>query len=178
MANKKEPHTTIRNNALFCTHCGEKMAIPFPMGVQKFSEMCKGFEIMHKNCEKTWTKPMASPKIENTPEDILYNVEWWKANGEHGISAETIVKYLGIKNKLSFYAKSEGYPHDPDDFRRCYELLEAVPQFKTQIKSMAWASPAWAALVTKWDVLTELFEDLVKTGKDNGMYKLMQDLTK
>ena len=74
------------------------------------------------------------------------------------------------------------HPHDPDDFRRCYLLLKAVPEWKKDLHKLKGLSPAWSNLVDHWNELTEMFErnerEDWKNHKKIGMYELMQKLIK
>lgn len=83
----------------------------------------------------------------------------WLAQGERGISSETIVSRLtGIPlNQFS----THNYPHDPDDFRRCELLLRAVPLARLHLPAMEDVSPQWARLVGAWDELVALMESEV-----------------
>ena len=53
------------------------------------------------------------------------------------------------------------HPHDPDDFSRCYKLLEAVPEWKILVPGLAVLSKEWKALSENWDKLTEMYEQNV-----------------
>jgi hypothetical protein len=65
------------------------------------------------------------------------------------------------------------HPYDPDDFSRCYKLLEAVPEWKSQINKLKRLSPEWNNLVENWSELTDMFEK-----KDVRMYEFMGKITK
>jgi hypothetical protein len=54
--------------------------------------------------------------------------EWLKI-GEANSSSITMWNCLMLKPK--FYLIS--YPQDPDDFSRCYKLLEAIPEWKAKL---------------------------------------------
>ena len=82
----------------------------------------------------------------------------WLANGERGLSAETIFETLtGMRCRPSIWG-SNHYPHDADDLRQCLELLRRVPEFAPRFGEMRAVSPVWARLVDAWDELTALFE--------------------
>jgi len=86
---------------------------------------------------------------------------WWIANGETGTSSKTMWNCLIGNSNFSV-----DHPYDPDDFSRCYKLLQTVPE--------------WNNLVENWDKLTEMFEKNQRTGWQNskkiGMYEFMQTL--
>ena len=75
----------------------------------------------------------------------------WLADGERGISSNTMFEYLtGVKATRGW---GRSHPRDPGDFRRCRLLLERVPDLVPLLPRMAEVSPVWAALVAGWDSL-------------------------
>lgn len=73
----------------------------------------------------------------------------WLANGERGVSSNSIVQHLTGLETLRGWDLD--IPHDPDDLDRCLQLLEAVPLLRVMLPKMATASPRWAALIQRWD---------------------------
>ena len=72
----------------------------------------------------------------------------WLAGGERGVSSDSIVQHLtGIPAARGW---GIDIPHDPSDFDRCLQLLEAVPALRLMLPEMATASPMWAALIERW----------------------------
>ena len=51
----------------------------------------------------------------------------------------------------------KSHPYDPSDFNRCLLLLEAVPEIRGLMRWVAAISPAWEALVARWDEVEECF---------------------
>lgn len=75
----------------------------------------------------------------------------WLAGGERGVSSNTMVQHLTGWPALSNRWDGKGdIPHDPDDFDRCLQLLQAVPMLRLLLPEMATRSPVWAALVEHW----------------------------
>lgn len=173
MATKTKGHAGFRNGDLFCFNCGTSQKLPLPMDVRLAGEWMKGFEKVHKDCKKTWEEPIAESNGKTEKE----NADWWLRNGEQGISSKTMFKYLDGRDITGRY---ESTPSDPDDFKRCYKLLQAVPQWKSQLHKMKAVSPVWAKLVDNWDKLTEMYEQNVredwKNYKKIGMYEFMKSL--
>lgn len=162
-------HVIIRNESLFCSHCGRKQGVSYPIQIDVFAAMAKAFSKSHATCEKTWQEP--------TPDEAVtevVNMRKWMSEGEHGISAKTMYSVLSGNPILS--PNRYGFPHDPDDFRRCYLLLKFVPSWRNRIPEMASVSPIWAALAKNWDKLTEMLEAGMKTGKAPEMYDFMKTL--
>lgn len=173
MATKTKGHTGIRNEELFCFNCGASQKLPMPIPVNLASEWMMGFAKVHKDCEKTWTEPVAQTNEKTERE----NMNWWQKFGEQGISSKTMFKYLG---GVDITGRYECHPSDPDDFKRCYKLLQAVPQFKAKLYLMKGVSAVWSNLVDNWDKLTEMYEQNVKEEWKNykkiGMYEYMKSL--
>lgn len=161
-------HTTIRNSNLFCHNCGGEQIITYPINPEMFSAMAKAFEKIHKNCKKTWVQPEVDQSLREEQK-----ANEWLATGERGTSSETIFEVITGK-KITKYGKS--HPYDPDDFRRCYLLLKAVPEWKNKLHLLKSESKTWANLVDNWDKLTEMLEEQLKTKKANGMYEFMENL--
>jgi len=167
---KNGGHIVLRNQNLFCLNCGQEWEITYPIKVKEFAEKLKGFNLLHKNCEKTWIEPQADQR-----DDVVKRAMWWIANGERGLSSETMWNCL-IGN-LDYPIH---HPYDPDDFGRCHKLLQTIPEWKNELYRLCKLSAEWNNLVINWDKLTEMYEKNVgencKHYKENGMYDFMQSL--
>lgn len=162
--------TTIRNQKLFCLNCGGEFALQYPLAINEMIKKSKAFDDLHKDCKQTWTEPKADQS-----KDVQQKAMWWMGSGEKGMSSETMWnRLMGNKNF------SVNHPYDPDDFKRCYKLLQAVPEWKAELHKLKPLSKAWSNLVDNWDKLTEMFEENVRTEwkqyKRIGMYEFMQTL--
>lgn len=71
----------------------------------------------------------------------------WLATTRTGVSSETIAFWVGFGIRRSFAS----HPYDPDDFDRCLQLLDAVPELRSQLLVMRGISDAWARLVNRWN---------------------------
>ena len=170
MAKKKQSsHCTIRNSNLFCTHCGQYQVIPLPIAIPMYTAMSDAFCKIHKDCKKVWSQPEA-----DLTKSVSERMGWWWREGERGMSSESIYQHIGLRNTGGI----TNHPCDPDDFRRCYMLLKAIPEWKTKLYVMGSVSQQWKNLITNWDKLTEMLEEQMVTKKDNGMYDLMQTILK
>ena len=163
-------HTTFRNGKLFCLNCGGEFNLLYPIPVDQMTKKIEAFNLLHKDCEKTWTEPVAD-QSKNVKEKAM----WWIANGETGMSSKTMWNCLLGNTNFPI-----NHPYDPDDFSRCYKLLQAVPEWKTELYKLKPLSMAWNNLVENWDKLTEMFEENRRTDWKNsnkiGMYEFMQTL--
>ena len=103
----------------------------------------------------------------------------WLANGERGISSETMFWHLaGIRRRRAILV---GHPHDPADFIRCEKMLAAVPEFRERMWEMITVSPVWAKLVDHWqEIITSIHEEAPRwdegIGSANKAYALMGKL--
>lgn len=162
--------TTFRNNNLFCLNCGGEFALQYPLAIDEMTKKMEAFDELHKDCKKIWVEPKADQS-----KGVQEKAMWWMGSGEKGSSSETMWNCLMGNEKFSI-----NHPYDPDDFKRCYKLLEAVPEWKSELHKLKPLSTAWSNLVDNWDKLTEMFEENVKTRWKEyeriGMYEFMQTL--
>lgn len=109
-------------------------------------------------------------------------LERWLLHGDRGTSSNAMVEVFENYPKGlligAFGARFPTHPHDPSDFNRCYELLEAVPGYRVQLWKMSSESSEWKALVEHWSELEELLIEERKTGSAPKLYKRMQELLK
>ena len=174
MATKKQEHTGFRNNDLFCFHCGTSYKMNLPQPIDMAAAIMKQFTKSHKDCVKTWVEPIADGNGKTLEE----NKNWWLINGEHGISSKNIFAVLS-----GGYSQAEGKlctPSDPDDFKRCSQLLQAVPQWRSELHNLKPISETWSNLVDNWDKLENmLIEARELWSKNKGakeMYDFMESL--
>lgn len=163
-------NTTIRNEKLFCLNCGGEYALTYPMAVEDFSKKTEAFNTLHSDCEKTWTEPQADQN-----RDVTEKAMWWIGNGHVGMSSKTMWNFFMGNKDFDI-----NHPYDPDDFSRCYKLLEAVPEWKKRILELGVLSKPWKNLSENWDKLTEMYEqnqrEEWKNYKEIGMYEFMDSL--
>lgn len=163
----KEANTTIRNNKLFCLNCGESHDLNMPIQIPEFSKKTKAFNVLHLNCKPTCKEP-----VPDQSKSMHEKAMFWINNGQIGASSMTMWNCLiGTENEFII-----DHPWDPDDFSRCYKLLEMVPEWKNGLDKLRKLSPTWNNLVENWHKLNEFYLDQVKTKKANGMYEFMKTL--
>jgi len=185
MAKKEKGKTGFRNGDLFCFNCGISYTIPYPQPISMAAAMMKQFAKDHEGCLPTWVEPK-----NEEGKTAVENANWWAEKGEHGISSKVMFNKLAVglqvRRMPNDYYDSSRHPCDPDDFRRCYLLLQAVPQWKekTELEKLKGISPVWEKLVDNWDKLTTMLEEMMQRRKDgwpdkkipNGMYEFMKSL--
>jgi hypothetical protein len=101
----------------------------------------------------------------------------WLANGEVGISSNTMAFWLAFEKTVD----DSSHPHDPADLDRCLKLLQRAPLLRAQLPKMAQVSREWAALVARWDEVERSHLDEVGLGWTKAhsapkTYKLMREV--
>jgi len=174
MATKSKEQTGIRNGKLFCFNCGASYDMQLPQPVDMAAAMMKQFSKSHKNCQKTWVEPVADSNGKSLEE----NKNWWLINGEHGISSKNMFAVLSDGYRQT--DKRLSTPSDPDDFKRCSQLLEAVPQWKSELHKLKPVSQTWSNLVDNWGELEEMLIEARKLWSEGKgakrMYEFMKSL--
>ncbi len=108
---------------------------------------------------------------------IPESAQEWLLKGDRGISSETIFGAItGLVINSSKYP-----PADPSDFYRCYKLINAVPEWKSELHKVAELSKTWKNVIDNWDKLSELLEEQIQwrdkgISASNGMYYFMKQL--
>jgi hypothetical protein len=141
-----------------------------PIPIKEMTNKIDAFNVLHKDCRKTWTEPVADQS-----KSIQEKAMFWLANGHVGMSSKTMFNCLIGHKDFAI-----NHPYDPDDFSRCWKLLEAVPEWKNELHKLKPLSKQWSKLVDNWDKLeTMLIEAKVLWSKGIGaseMYEFMKKL--
>lgn len=82
----------------------------------------------------------------------------WIRHCNRGISSEVIFETLSGNLLLD---DDWGYstPQDAGDFKRCYELLQLIPEWRTRLNEVAEKHPHWKLIVEHWGELESLFKE-------------------
>lgn len=155
-------HIVMRGSNALCTHCGKLEEIKLPITPKEFEERRKQIEALHKDCTNTYIPPTA-------PMDKDWNTRalWWIINGETGLSSKTIWSaMMGVECQRQYL------PSDPDDFRRCYILLQVVQEWKPRLSELNKLGKGFENLSTNWDKLSDM---LINT-QGTEMYHFMKEL--
>ncbi len=67
-------------------------------------------------------------------------------------------------------------PHDPDDFGRCYRLLQLFPEWKKRLFQVAERYPVWAPMTKEWTALESLYEEALRSNSGTVLYERLQAL--
>lgn len=103
------------------------------------------------------------------PGDLLSPaaIQWLKT-GRRGVSSEAIFSHMtGIPLN-----KDMSPPYDVGDYKRCRDLLVAVPEFSARIGEMATVGTLWRIVVEHWDSIGMLIE----RGDSDGAYQRMRNI--
>lgn len=94
----------------------------------------------------------------------------WLACGNRGYSSNAMFTFLTGVDAID--NESDGmrvaHPYDPDDLDRCLSLLNEVPELRSKLPKMKEASPAWDALINRWDEIEQLHLEEVGLGWSKG----------
>lgn len=108
---------------------------------------------------------------------IPETAQQWLLKGDKGISSETIFGAItGLTINSSKYP-----PADPSDFYRCYKLIKAVPEWKSELNKVSQLSKTWKNVIDNWHKLSELLEEQIEwrdkgISASNDMYEFMKQL--
>lgn len=95
----------------------------------------------------------------------------WLCSGETGLSSKTMV-CIHTGNEIGFRA-----PRDVADFRRCWFLVEAVPEIRNSFPLIAKRCPAFKGVIENWDVISAAYER-ERLGNCPETYRLLKDALK
>jgi hypothetical protein len=79
---------------------------------------------------------------------------------------------MGLSPKKFLKRNWGPYPHDADDFGRCYRLLLIFPDWKKRINEMSCLGKIWKRIAAHWEELEGLYEK----NKHKELYKRLQEL--
>lgn len=97
----------------------------------------------------------------------------WLANGvDVGMSSECIAFTLAF----DIVPPRKSYPNDVSDFRRCFTLLNKVPELREHFQKMAEVSPIWKNLVEHWNELETFYKEEQERGRCPKTYELLKSL--
>jgi hypothetical protein len=99
----------------------------------------------------------------------------WLTNGDTGTSSETIWSVM-MDRPITRPRWFPDTPHDPDDFGRCYRLLNVMPSWRARLPEVGAKYPIWRPLVEAWDELTALWEAELPSGRLPKLYARIQEL--
>jgi hypothetical protein len=99
----------------------------------------------------------------------------WIDGYDTGVSSRAIFAVMTGRMEVMLPYGPE-HPLDPDDFGRCYRLLEKFPQWKRRLSEVGNLSPQWRRLTEHWTELEELYREGLPTTSAPKLYARMQRL--
>jgi len=128
----------------WCERCGQGLNINLPQPIFIVTAAMKAFAEHHEQCPpgQHHEKPAQSP-------------EEWAAGRDTGTSSLTI--YAAITGKKG-RDRDFDIPYDPDDFGRCYRLLQLFPAWRKDLPKVIALCSEWKPFVEAWDELTQMYE--------------------
>lgn len=101
----------------------------------------------------------------------------WLLNGNKGMSSECLMATMLNGGPVEGKAwETHFHPRDPSDFKRCVDLLNAVPTFRITLDVMKQVSKQWAVLVEHWDELETLLNEEIPQRSAPKTYARMKEL--
>ena len=168
-----------------CTRCGGTVPKPtLPAPIDLVVGWTNAATKMHQHC-----KPNPNAKMPDTRTQVdgaaplHQRAMAWISGPDTGISSKAIWRVMqGVVPEQRAFGC---YPSDPDDFGRCYRLLELIPEWRPRIAEMAGVSDTWKALSVAWDELETLWRtegngtgDPPAGTRMNKLYERMKELTR
>lgn len=144
-----------------CADCSHEWVCAYlPMPIAKLAPLMKA------PCPMCGGKKPFLGKLPRETSDG--DADAWIANGDTGVSSETIWSVL-----TGHPVRSTGVPFDPSDFGRCYRLLKVMPSWRGRLSEVVAKHPRWSTLVAHWDELTALYEEESPSGTAPKLYARM-----
>ncbi len=100
----------------------------------------------------------------------------WFLRGEVGASSKTLVHfYKGEEFRDGDFPTP---PFDVSDFRRCYLLVQEVPEIKEVFPLVAERCPAFKGVIENWDAISAAYERERGQGNCPETYRLLKESLK
>jgi hypothetical protein len=102
---------------------------------------------------------------------IMERASWWRNRGEIGTSSLTI--WCAFIGKLSPHGRFD-YPHDPDDFHRCKQLLDLIPEWRETLGEVVHRFSWFYPFSSRWNEFEALWAEESSKKRCPRLYDLMQ----
>jgi hypothetical protein len=97
----------------------------------------------------------------------------WLLGRDTGISSKTML-YMHVIGKYPDYGD---IPYDPDDFGRCYRLIQQFPEIKKSFPKICMISESWKRLIFEWQELETLYIKELHLGDAPKLYNRIKEIT-
>jgi len=118
--------------------------------------------------------------------------EQWIVEGEVGTSSKTIwAVMMGVVKEKHECNWDYDTPKDPDDFKRCWKLIVAIPEWRNRLAEVSTIFPKWVPFIREWDKLEAMlvnhlvemetyhklpYKEQKRFQFSDGMWEFMQQL--
>lgn len=106
----------------------------------------------------------------------------WFAGDDTGISSRYMAAVLGAAAFSVYLPRPpyvDAYPYDPADFGRCVRLLDAIPELREYLSTLAFDTahgPVWNAIAEEWDDLERMYREDLPTGRSDRLWRRLEQL--
>lgn len=174
MATGSTAHIVMQGTDIFCTHCGTREPVTYPITPFALKAISDAMTKEHRRCKPD---PRVAEREEQRRKDATRDPISWRLGPDTGISSVTIWSVMtGRPFDVEYF--DPDVPRDPADFGRCYRLLQAFPSWLPRLAEVAQRYPKWGPMVREWDAMTALYEREIKRpdGRAPELYELMKTL--
>lgn len=95
----------------------------------------------------------------------------WLMGYDTGISSKAMVSVFTGKAAKGLWDMDT--PRDPDDFGRCYRMMNQFPEWYSRLDEIPEVFPNWGPMIGAWPELCAMYE---KVCDDEGRYTPNKDL--
>lgn len=131
------------------------------------------FAVCRKSERKAWEEEVNKIALERAGGDAELA---WRFGTDTGESSLTLFHALSMHPQSLPPSFEPSIPNDPDDFGRCYRLLQRFPDWRERLQEVSARYPLWAPMVDAWDELSMLWEAEYPTGHCPKLYGRMKQL--
>lgn len=96
----------------------------------------------------------------------------WLGSDDTGMSSKYLAAQLSSGKPDTDFA----YPHDPDDFGRCYRMLRVCTDIAGNFQVIPDLPNPWPQLRTAWPELEKLWEEESPSGRCPRLYERLQTI--
>ncbi len=161
-------------NQLQCNHCGISQEMPSPILLGVMVAASKAFGKAHARCKAPSSKRCEiCLKLGHTFHDHVrlhvHRAEDWPECGD------TCASSMAIFAHMMGWPIVALAPLDPQDFGRCYRMLQApwAATWRARIGEMA-RYPAWEDFAVQWGELESLYAEESPSGMCPKLYEAMK----
>jgi hypothetical protein len=152
-------HAGMAGNTLLCNRCGARQELTLPQPIDSVVALMKAWGTAHAKCSGSRRAFRDATSVYD-----------WATSDDTGMSS------LAIYNHMKCGVSDGRFPHDPDDFGRCYRLLALAPDWRRRITEMGGYGTEWQALSAAWGELEALYLKELPRGTCPKLYARMKSL--